>query len=175
MTSFPSTLHRFATHFSNEEAVYGVILVSGLVAVAGSAEISAVRALVLCVMTVIVFWAAHVYAGTVARHGAHVAAATGEMEVVGLRRAIRASIDHANGLLVSAVLPVLVLVAGAAGLLDDQVALWATLWVNVGVLLLLGWVAYERKGAPVRMRLLGGVATASFGLLIIVVKAIVTH
>lgn len=170
MTDLSATTRHLHEKLSTEEGVYGVILVSGLLAVAGVSEASAIHTLVLTAVTILVFWAAHVYAGTVARHGK-----LSNGAVVGLRRAFRQSVTHARGFLVSTILPGLVLIAGAFGLIEDALALWIGLWVNVGVLGFLGYVSYRRKSAPFSMRVFGAVATASFGLLIVIVKAIVTH
>ena len=55
------------TTFATEESVYGVILVSGMIVVAGGHGESSWSVFLTVLVTVIVFWAAHVYAGTVAR------------------------------------------------------------------------------------------------------------
>ena len=55
--------------FATEQSVYGVILVSGMIVVSGDARFDLVGGLLDRVITVIVFWMAHVYAGTVAHHG----------------------------------------------------------------------------------------------------------
>ncbi|MBN9174600.1 MAG: hypothetical protein J0I70_10675, partial [Microbacterium sp.] len=51
----------------SEEAVYGLILVSGMIVVSNSVVGTSANALLSVVITVIVFFAAHVYAGTLAR------------------------------------------------------------------------------------------------------------
>ena len=53
--------------FGTEAAVYGTILVSGLVAVSSAHGETSLVVLVTVAVTVLVFWGAHVYAGTVAR------------------------------------------------------------------------------------------------------------
>lgn len=58
-------------HLSTEEGIYGLILVAGLVAVAGTSGLSSIRTLVFVLVTVAVFWVAHVYSGTVAAHSSH--------------------------------------------------------------------------------------------------------
>src|SRR5262245_62038436 len=47
--------------FATEEAVYGVILVAGMIVVAGSHGDSSWTVFTTVVVTVLVFWAAHVY------------------------------------------------------------------------------------------------------------------
>jgi hypothetical protein len=156
---------------STEEGVYGLILVSGLVASAGSGGTPAVRTLAITAVTVIVFWMAHVYAGAVAAHGT----AGVEGKPVSLGQAVRHAMRRSRGLLVATVLPGLALLLGVVGVLPDTVAIWTSLWVCVGVLAWLGFVAYRRKGATWAMQIVGAVSTASFGVVIIAAKAIITH
>ena len=100
--------------------------------------------------TVLVFWAAHVYAGTVARHGLE------DGRVIGLREAFRASLRRSLGLVASAMIPSFILLLGATKAVDDTVALWVALWVGVLVLAVLGWIAFARRGVvmadPARRR-----------------------
>lgn len=58
---------RFARILMSEEAIYGLILVSGMVVVSGLSVGTSVNALVTVLVTVIVFYLAHVYAGTLGR------------------------------------------------------------------------------------------------------------
>lgn len=157
------------TSIATEEGVYGIILVSGLVAAAGTAEMGSLHTLIFVGVTLIVFWVAHIYAGTVAIHG------SGEDEVVGLREAIQHSVKRSRGLLVSGLIPAVPLLLGTFGIIGDKLAAWVALWVGTAVLALLGYAAYRRKNAPLHLRLIGAFCTASFGLIIIVVKAIVQH
>lgn len=78
-------------------------------------------------------------------------------------------------MLLAAVLPAVALLLGAAGLMQDKTAGWLAMWICVAVLALLGYRSYSRLGAGLPVRLLGSLATASFGLIIIAAKAIVTH
>lgn len=156
---------------STEEGVYGLILVSGLVASAGSGGAPAGRALAITAVTVVVFWLAHVYAGAVAAHGT----ADAEGRPVPLGQAVRHAMRRSSGLLVATVLPGIALMLGVVGVLPDKVAIWTSLWVCVGVLAWLGFVAYRRKGVTWPMQIVGAVSTASFGVVIIAAKAIITH
>lgn len=156
---------------STEEGVYGLILVSGLVAATGSAGSPAWKTLLFTCVTVAVFWCAHVYAGAVAAHGT----AGADGVPLGLRAALKEAIRKSRGMLASTVFPALALLLGAVGVLRDTTAVWLALWVCVAALGWLGFLAYGRKGAQLHIRIIGALATASFGLVIIVAKAIVTH
>lgn len=156
---------------SSEEGIYGLILVSGLIATSGSAGASALHTLIFTAVTVIVFWLAHLYAGVVAAHGS----VRPDGTIQGLRASIRHAVQRSRGLLASALLPAIALLLGTLGVLEDTTAIWISLWIVVGVLALLGYLAYQRKGAKLHMCLIGAVTTASFGIVIIIAKAIITH
>ena len=156
---------------TTEEGVYGLILVSGLIAASGSAGAPAWKTLVFTAVTVLVFWIAHVYAGAVAMHGSPSAAGT----PVSIREAARSAVRKSRGLLAATLAPAAALMFGAVGLIGDVAPTWTAMWVCVSVLAVLGYVAYRRKGAPMWVRLIGAVSTASFGIVIIIAKAVVTH
>ncbi|RZT68398.1 hypothetical protein [Leucobacter luti] len=156
---------------ATEEGVYGLILVSGLIAASGSAGAPAWKSLLFTGVTVVVFWLAHVYAGAVATHGT----ATPAGGPATVRESISEAMHKSHGLIVSTLPPAAALLLGALGVIGDVAATWAALWVCVSVLALLGYRAYARKGAVLWVRLAGAVATASFGMVIIAAKAIVTH
>lgn len=153
--------------FASEQAIYGVLLVSGMIVVSGRYGASSWHVLTTVVATVVVFWAAHVYAGTVAHHGID------EKGVLGLRESLRVSVRESWGLLLSALIPCAVLLLGAMGLVPGIVARWLAMWVGVGVLAVLGYIAFARRGASVGKRLLGAVTTSLFGVLLVVLKAVV--
>lgn len=154
-------------HLSTEEGIYGLILVAGLVAVAGASGLTPLRALAFILVTVIVFWVAHVFSGTVAEHSAHPG--------LSLRASFKMARKRSRGLLVSVVPPAVPLVLGATGLVGTLTADWIALWVIVAVLALLGYLTYARRGAPVHKRLLAAVCTAALGFVIIIAKALLHH
>ncbi|WP_440312892.1 hypothetical protein [Leucobacter chromiireducens] len=161
----------FARHLATEQGVYGLILVSGLIATASSAGASSFRVLLFVAVTVAVFWLAHVYSSIVAGHGRTDEQGTPRQ----LRHTIRHATRDARGMLVATVFPSGALLFGVFGVLPDRAANWLALWVCVAALAVLGYLAYARLGAPLIARLGGALATASFGMIIILAKAIVTH
>ncbi|MEV1131485.1 hypothetical protein [Agromyces sp. NPDC049794] len=163
--SFASELVR--TTFITEESVYGVILVAGMIVVSGGHGDTAWRVFWTVLITVLVFWAAHVYAGTVARHGLD------HDRVVGLGEAFRMSLRRSLGLLASSAIPLVILLLGATRAIPDAYAIWAALWAGVAVLAVLGWIAFARRGASWPVRLAGSLGTAGFGIAMIVLKAVV--
>lgn len=154
-------------HLSTEEGIYGLILVAGLIAVAGNAGLTALQTLLFVVVTNAVFWTAHVYSGAVAAHSGS--------EALPLRRAIRAAMRRSRGLLTAAVPPAIPLLLGTLGVIESITADWIALWLIVGLLALLGFIPYRRKGAPLHICLFGASCTAALGIVIIIAKALLHH
>ncbi|PRB09332.1 hypothetical protein CQ042_19530 [Microbacterium sp. MYb62] len=157
--------------FGTEAAVYGTILVSGLVAVSSAHGETSLVVLVTVAVTVLVFWGAHVYAGTVARVGDSDEREGGE--VVGVRKAFAASVKHSLGMLSSALVPAVFLLAGTTRVIPDGLANDLALWSGVVILAFLGYVAFLRRGSSPLTRILGALGTASFGIVFVVLKALV--
>lgn len=153
--------------FATEEAVYGVILVAGMIVVSGGHGESSWTVFTTVVVTVLVFWAAHLYAGTVAHHGLE------RDRVTGLHEAFQMALTRSMGLLASALIPSVILLLGATKVIDDQSANWLALWMCVLVLAVLGFIAFTRRGASWPMRIIGSLTTAAFGVIMIVAKALI--
>jgi hypothetical protein len=167
MTEQRSPAHILRASFVTEESVYGVILVSGMIVVAGAHGDSSWVTFWTVTTTVIVFWAAHLYAGTVAAHGMD------DHRMVGLGEAFRRAFRRSLGMLVAALIPSFILLLGATRAVPDDAALWTALWVCVAVLAVLGFIAFRRRGASLPMQVLGSLATAGFGVAMIILKAFV--
>lgn len=176
--ALPRFLHRFVT----AEAVYGLVLYATIVAVASTGAESgepklvignfqlvlddASAVLIWVVLSTLVFWVAHVFAHAVAAHGIH------EGEAVTVGEATRRALVHSAGMLYAPILPTVPLVLGAFDLIPDPVAVEVALWLSVVLLGLLGFLAFTARRATIGTRLLGGLATAALGLVIIVVNAL---
>ncbi|MGC5225102.1 hypothetical protein ACPW96_21245 [Micromonospora sp. DT81.3] len=155
------------TAFATEQAVYGVILVSGMIVVSGTADSTSWTVFWTVLVTVVVFWLAHVYAGTVAHHGLD------HGRVLGIRESFRQALAHSWGLLASALIPSAILLLGATKAVPDPVAIWAALWTGVLVLGVLGYIAFLRRGAAWPIRVIGAVSTAAFGMAMIALKSVI--
>ena len=149
--------------FVTADAVYGLILYSALVAGVSDENSTALEVLVLSVASLVIFWGAHVFAGTVAGHGAE----------TNLRGALRRSLGHSSGMLYVAILPSLALLLGVAHLVGADDAVNLALLVATVVLGALGYNAFAQRKRPVAIRILGGLGTALFGLLLILLNVIV--
>ena len=155
--------------FGTEAAVYGTILMSGLIAVSSAhGETSAVVLLTVGI-TVVVFWSAHVYAGTVARVGDEDESG----HVIGVSTALRSSLAHSFGMLSSAAVPGAILLAGVTRVIPDDFANDLALWSGTVILALLGYIAFLRRGSSLIVRIVGAIGTACFGIVFVVLKALV--
>src|SRR5690606_958818 len=106
----------------SEPAIYGVVLVAGLVVIIGNSADASWDVLVKVLATLVVFWIAHVYAAVVAHLGD-----TYDDTVPGRDRlvaAIRDSLSHSWGMLLAGVIPLVVLTLGVIRLISDRQAIW---------------------------------------------------
>jgi hypothetical protein len=180
-----SALPQFLDRFVTPEAVYGLVLYAAIVgAVSDEADDpSAVDPaltfndatlqlnestgiLIWVLLSTIVFWAAHVFAHAVAGHGVH------DGEAISVGRATRLAFHHSAGMLYAPILPSIALLLGAFGVITDEAAVDVALWTSVGVLALLGFLAFTARGSRVIIRILGGLGTAVLGLVIIGINAV---
>uniref|UniRef100_UPI0015E2E0D5 hypothetical protein n=1 Tax=Arthrobacter sp. Y81 TaxID=2058897 RepID=UPI0015E2E0D5 len=155
------------TSFVTEESVYGTLLVSGMIVVSGGYGASAWQTFLSVLGTVIVFWVAHVYAGTVASHGVR------EGDETTLGQAFRHSLRRSVGFLTSALLPSAVLLFGALRVIPDALTIWAALWLGVVILGALGYSAFALRGSSWPTRILGCLGTAALGVAMFLLNAII--
>lgn len=155
-------------HLVTESAVYGVIVVAGLVVIVADGARASWDVLVKVSATILVFWLAHVFAAAVAKLGAK-----RETTGIGLGGALAYALDHGWGMLVAAAIPLVSLLLGTLGVLDDQVAIWGVLWTAVVVLGVLGFVKAAELTPRGSVRAFSGVITATLGLILILLKAVV--
>lgn len=150
--------------FVTADAVYGTILYSALIAVISGDDDTSLSVLLYSLISLVIFWAAHVYARTVANHGVK------DGTEIGLRAAFRLGIAHSSGMLWAAILPSVALILGGVGLLSYDVSVDVALWIAVVVLGVLGFLAFTQRRSPIVVRILGAIGTALFGLVMIVLN-----
>jgi len=168
MTDRTSVSTRVARVLMTEESVYSLILVSGMIVVSGSLVGTSVNALATVVVTVVVFYLAHVYAGTVAR----MAADEGHGDFA---LSVRAAARNSRGLLLAALLPLATLLLGVTRVIDDDTAIWTALIVDVVALGVLGWLAVARWNSSFWARLASALITAAFGMIVMALKVFIHH
>ncbi|NQX26296.1 hypothetical protein HQQ81_02895 [Microbacteriaceae bacterium VKM Ac-2854] len=151
--------------YRTEQAIYGTVLVSALIAVGWNDETD-FDVLVFMWGTVGVFWLAHIYAGAVSRmHG--------DDPPDGILRASLGAARHSSGMVLSMVLPSVLLLMATVGWLDEYVAYYLALWSGVVILGVLGYHGASRRERPLGLRLIGAIVTATLGLVIIWLSALV--
>lgn len=157
---------------ASESAIHGVVLISGLlVIVANQADAATHEVLVKVLATAGVFWMAHVYSGAVAHLGDHVEEGDRVRDQIG--RALGGSLRHSWGMLAAAAIPLVLLGLGSVGAIGHEQAIWSTLWVDVAILGLLGYLGVARWTPRELPRLIGGLCTAAIGVLMIALKALI--
>ncbi len=152
-----------SARFVTVDAIYGLILFAALIAAVSDEASPSLEVLIVSVFSLVIFWGAHVYAGTIVNHVANTP----------LHRAIWRAMRHSGGMLWAAVLPSIPLVLGAFGVLADDDAVDLALTIATLVLGVLGFVALTKRGASIVVRIFGAIGSALFGALIIALNAAV--
>lgn len=156
----------------SELGIYGVVTVSGLLVIVANQSDTAMRDVLIKVLaTVFVLWLAHVYSGAVAHLAGHA-----DEDIPARTRiasALRHSLNHCWGMLVAALIPGLILGLGALGVIKPGYAIWGTLWVNVAILAVLGYLGVSTWMNKTWARLLGALGTGAIGIVMILLKALI--
>ncbi|MGP5165354.1 hypothetical protein [Arthrobacter rhombi] len=149
---------------SFESAVYGLIVVSAMLIVMGRYANTSAENFFKVLGTVVVFWAAHLFAVAVAHLN------QSEPGQATFRGEIAHAWRHSVGLLLAAVIPLGILLLGVLGVLSDEAVLWTALWVNVFLLAVVGYLSSLRWAPTVWTRLMVSGCTALLGLLVVGLK-----
>jgi hypothetical protein len=131
------TPHFFAEAREVSGAVYGTVTVVAVIAGASHNETSAARVFGFAAISSLGIWSVHVYADVLTSAGVH-AMPVGEA----LRRGLRGE----TGVLLGVVVPLLFLLIGVVGFVDDEKAIWWSIWSGVILLALNPLVWLRRQG-----------------------------
>jgi hypothetical protein len=153
--------------FVTVDAIYGLILYAALIGASSDENSTALEVLLVSAASLIIFWGAHVFAGTLAHHGVKDGAE------VPLGGALRIAIQHSSGMLYASILPSLALLLGVVRAVSADDAVSLALLVAMVVLAALGYASFAQRKRPVIIRILGALGTAFFGLLMIVLNIVV--
>lgn len=157
---------RLVGAYTGEHGVYGLVLVTALIAIADEYD-DDLQVLVFVVGTTLVFWLAHVYAGIVAASGHP------ELGRTSFLRRARHAASHSSGMLLAMLPPALVLALGVTGLVDEDDAYRSALLSGLIVLALIGWANARRNGRRWPQQILGALSTTMLGALVIVLSILV--
>ena len=158
---------RLAALATSAGGIYGLIVVSGVIAVSRNLTASSAEALLGVAAALLVIFAAHTYAAALA----HLAeSARGERSLL---EALRHGILDSTGMLLVGVIPIAVLSLGVIGILAPTDAVWLALMVDVLLLGILGWAVTAARVRGMWARLGGALVTTAFGAVIIALKALI--
>ena len=150
--------------YSGEHGVYGVVLVTALIAV-GRDDDTDLEVLIFVIGTVFVFWLAHIYAAVVASRAAETPPS--------LRTALALGIRHTYGMLVAMLIPAFLLWLAVIDVVEEYTAYYLALGSGVVTLAMIGYANAARNRSPWYWRVAGVLATTALGLLVIVLSIIV--
>lgn len=161
-------MHRaFWRHWGTPAAIYGTIVYASVVAAASidnEEHGDAVQILVFSVVSIVVFWMAHVYSTALGFHG----------DADRLSSRLRDSFQHAlaesSGMLEAAILPSIPLLLASLDVIDPETGVFIALWLTVLTLAVLGYLVFAVRGRPLGVRIAGAVVTGLFGIVVIVLK-----
>ena len=145
--------------------IYGTIIVTAVMVVADDTQPD-LDVLLVVLASVVIVWIAHTFSELVAG-GPRAADAPIPARIV-----LRHALGHSMGLLTSAALPLLFLLLGAVGLLDEYLAYYLALGVAILSLAIVGWLSVQRRGYRWGWRLAGALATTLAGVLVVILKAL---
>jgi hypothetical protein len=155
--------HLVQTDRPISSAIYGTVSVLAIIVAAAHDASGAGGVLVVAAVSAVVVWAIHVYAAVLAEAG------TGRTT---WRAAFGEAIRGELGVLEGASAPLLVLLLGAVGLLDDHRAIWWAVLVGVVLLSVMPIVWLRRTGAGWLPCLLASLVACLFGTVLIVMKVL---
>ncbi|MGY4859331.1 hypothetical protein [Cryobacterium sp. AP23] len=149
------------------ELVSGTVLVGVVIAVADQSG-GILDVFAITVFSLLVFWATEVFAHTVAAQRRR-----SDTEVVSVRASLRTAVGDSRGLLLAGILPLVFLLLGLLGIHEGEVAYWTALWAQVALLAVVGWIAFGGSRIAWYWRVCGALATATLGMLAILLKILV--
>ena len=155
---------QFGALFSSTGGIYGLIVVAGVIVVTRNLTGSSLDALLAVVGTLLVFFAAHTYAATLAAMS---------HQKQSFPDALRHGAAESVGMIVVGLIPVLVLLLGVLGMMRPMDVVWLALLVDVVLLGFLGWGVTAARLPGTWARVGGALLTAGFGGILIALKALI--
>ena len=163
---------RLWQHWGTPAGIYGTILYASVIAassVGNDDAGSAVEILVFSLVSIVVFWLAHVYSDALGFHG--------DADRLGdrMRDSLRYAVAESSGMLEAAVIPSVPLLLGSLGIVPSEVGVGLALWLCVLMLALLGFLVFLVRGRSLWVCLVGAVVTGLFGVVVIILKTTLSH
>jgi len=157
--------HRRLWNLIGPSFIYGTIIVTAVMVVADDSQPD-LDVFLVVLASVVIVWIAHTFSELVAG-GPRAADAR-----VGARVVLRHALEDSEGLLVSAAIPLLFLLLGAVGVLEEYLAYYFALGAAILSLAVVGWLSVQRRGFRWPWRFAGALATTLAGLLVVILKVL---
>jgi hypothetical protein len=155
------TPHFFADAHSIRGAVYGTLTVVAVIGGASHSEDSAARVLAFAAVSSVAIWAVHVYAHVLTSAGVH---------AMSFRAALQRGLRSEAGVLFGAIVPLLFLLVGTLERVDDEMAIWWSMWSGAAMLALNPLVWLRRAGEPWSRCVTAAMSGGLLGLVLIFLK-----
>ena len=152
---------------SSAGGIYGTLLTASVIAAEGAAGAAKSTIVGAVIVSLVVFWFAHVYARLMSRHVETHRSITGSDWTYALRSELP--------ILESGLVPVLVLFVGRAFGASVQTAVITALACSVAELLVLGFVTARHSGFRGWQLLFYGVACGLLGVALLVLESLIRH
>jgi hypothetical protein len=149
---------RILSIYSGEHGVYGLVLVTALVAV-GWQDDTDFEVLLFVLGTVLVYWLAHIYAAVVASRRSRPVPRLHEATIEGARKA--------SPMLVAMLIPALLLSLAAVGWVEEYTAYFLALGSGIVLLGVIGYVDATVNKSTWPWRIAGVLATTLLGAIVI--------
>ncbi|MDP9027106.1 MAG: hypothetical protein M3N46_06050 [Actinomycetota bacterium] len=145
--------------------IYGTIIVTAVMVVADDTQPD-VDVFLVVLASVVIVWIAHTFSELVA------GGPRATDVPIPTRTVLRHALDGSAGLLTSATLPLLFLLLGAFGVLEEYLAYYLAIGAAILSLAIVGWLSVQRRGYGWRLRVAGALATTLAGALVVILKAL---
>ena len=136
-------------------AVYGLVSIIAIIAGASHFDDSAGRVFAFAVVSSVVIWSVHVYASILAESGS---------ELAPWRSVLIAGVRHEIGIVEGVFIPLLILLLGAIGWVEDGRAIAWSMWSGVVLLVLIPLFWLRRTGRSWARSLVASGACGLLGL-----------
>jgi hypothetical protein len=148
-------------------SIYGTVLADSVLAVESTTSTTLSDLIFAEVVSVLVYWLAHVYAGFL-----------GEPPAVGHRGTLHRLADmmsHEWSLVTASCVPLAAVVLAAMAGASVQVAAMAGMWTGVAALVLWGEIAGRHSGHGTWASVAYGLVAGAFGVVLVALRAILLH
>jgi hypothetical protein len=152
---------------SPREAIYGTVVTAAVLATEGAADGSLTEIIASIVVTLLVYWLAHVYADLLAVHGTNRSNSAQRLRF----RDVRRILANQGAVVMGGLVILVVLVVAWLSDHDVMKAVNFALWFAIAELAAWGTLAAKRAGLSVVGLTIYGLVSAMFGIAMVLLKS----